>query len=129
MDKENPNIEKYNILMPESDDAALCIQVDKPISKEGYEENFCPRMRDMIARHGGVRLLLYFTNYQGWEPEAALTNMGALTEFGPKVIKYAMVNPPNKEILRRKVNGLLISGETRVFEASELQDAIAWVKE
>lgn len=126
--KENANTQKYNILMPQSDDRALCFQIDKPISKEGYAENFVPRTRAMIERHGGIRLLLYFTGYKGWEPEAALANMGILTEFGPKVIRFALVNPPKKEILRAKVNEPLVSGETRVFDAAQLDEAIEWVK-
>jgi hypothetical protein len=126
--KENNNINKYNIVMPETDDRVLCLRVEKPISPEGYSENFAPRIRAMIEKHGGIRLLVYFCAYKGWEAEAALMNMGGLVEFGPKVIKFAMVNPPKKELVRHNVNKPLMAGETRTFEESELAEALAWVR-
>lgn len=126
--KEKSNADKYNPIMPESDDRVLCIRVEKPISSEGYSENFTPRIRAMIEKHGGIRFLIHFKEYQGWEAEAALMDMAGLVEFGPKVIKFAMVNPPKTEMLRYNVKKPLLSGEARTFEERELAEAIAWVK-
>jgi hypothetical protein len=126
---DNNHIQKYNIVMPETDDRVLCMRVEKPISAEGYSENFAPRVRAMIKKHGGIRLLVHYKTYKGWEAEAALMEMGGVAEFGSKVIKFALVNPPKREILRYNVHKPLINGEARVFEDSELDDAISWVKE
>jgi len=126
--KENSNIEKYNIVMPETDDRVLCLCVEKPISPEGYSENFTPRIRTMIEKHGGIRLLVHYKAYQGWEAEAALMEMGGVADFGAKVIKFALVNPPKREMLRYNVHKPLISGEIRIFEDSALDEAIRWVK-
>ncbi|MBU0800643.1 MAG: STAS/SEC14 domain-containing protein [Alphaproteobacteria bacterium] len=123
------NLEKYNTIMPESDDRALCMEVDKPISRDGYLGNFVPRVEAMLKARGEIRLLVHFKEYHGWEAEAATMSMGGLMEYGSKFRKFALVNPPKKEILRSKVNDPLMSGETRYFETDELQDAIAWVKE
>ena len=126
--KENNNIQKYNIVMPETDDRVLCLRVEKPISPEGYAENFAPRIRAMIEKHKGIRLLVHYKAYQGWEAEAALMEMGGVSEFGGKVIKFAMVNPPKREMLRYNVHKPLINGEIRVFKDDELDDAVRWVK-
>lgn len=122
------NISKYNRLMPESDHHALCFDIHKPISREGYSENFMPRIEDMIARNGEVRLLLYYSAYQGWEVAAALLDMGAITTYGPKMTKFALVNPPKKEIMQFTVKKSLIKGEMRVFNADQLAEAVAWIK-
>lgn len=126
--KENNNTHKYNIVMPETDDRVLCLRIEKPISPEGYSENFAPRIRAMIKQHGGIRLLIHFKAYQGWEAEAALMDMAGTAEFGQKVIKFAMVNPPKKEMLRHNVNKPLITGETRTFTDDELAQALTWVR-
>jgi hypothetical protein len=122
------NLEKYNTVLPESDDRALCMEVDKPISRDGYLGNFVPRIEAMLKAHGEIRLLVHFKEYQGWEAEAAMMSMGGLMEYGSKFRKLALVNPPRKEIVRSKVNTPLMSGETRYFDSHELHDAIAWVK-
>lgn len=126
--KENSNTHKYNIVMPETDERVLCLRIEKPISPEGYSENFAPRIRAMIEKHGGIRLLIHFKAYQGWEAEAALMDMAGVAEFGQKVIKFAMVNPPKKELLRHNVNKPLITGEARTFTDDELAQALAWVR-
>ena len=125
---ENNNINKYNIVMPETNDRVLCLQVEKPISPEGYSENFVPRIRAMLEKHGGIRLLVYYKEHKGWEAQAALMEMGGVAEFGSRVVKFALVNPPKRDMLRYNVQKPLISGETRVFEEDALADALEWVK-
>jgi hypothetical protein len=115
--------------MPQSDDRALCFEVHKPISPEGYSQNFLPRLDAMLDAAGEIRLLIYFSDYKGWETEAAIMDMGAIAVYGAKVAKFAMVNPPKKEIVQYAVKKPLIHGEIRIFEESQLQEAVVWVKE
>lgn len=119
--------DKYNIVMPETTDRVLCLRIEKTISPEGYTENFLPRLQAMIDKHGGIRLLVHFKEHKGWEAEAALMDMAGTLEFGPKVIRFAMVNPPKKDMLRHNVNKSMVAGETRIFATEELADALQWV--
>jgi len=121
--------EKFNEIMAESDDRVLCVKVHKPISKEGYNENFINRLRTMTERHGEIRLLVYFADFKGWEPEAALDDMAAALQLGSKFRKLALVNPPEKNIMQFKFKRPLFAGEARFFGAEDLDEAIAWVKE
>lgn len=120
--------EKYQTIMPETDGRVLCVQVDKPISKVGYEQNFLPRLQNMLQEHGELRVLIYYKDYQGWEMEAAQNDMEAVLVYGKKVRKLALVNPPDREVFRREFKKPLISGELVVFKEEELSDAISWVK-
>ena len=80
-----PN-EKYNVIMPESTDQALCVMIDRPIS-DGYSENFLPRVDKMIEIHGEIRVLIYFKVFQGWEEDAARHDMRAFAEYAKKFKK------------------------------------------
>jgi SpoIIAA-like len=121
--------ELYNTIMPETTDRALCIQVDKPISAKGYDENFTPRIDAMIKQYGEVRLLVYYKHFQGWEEEAAKGNMAELPKYSKVLRKMALVNPPRSELFKNKIKQPVLSGETRVFNENELADALAWIHE
>lgn len=120
--------EKFNRLMPESEGAALCYELSKPISKEGYEDNFLAPALQLVNKYGELRLLMYYTNYQGWEQEAAEMDIAAHVELGRYMKKMALVNAPEKEIMSRMVKKALNHGELRFFKTEQLQEAIAWVK-
>lgn len=120
--------EKFNTIMPETTDRALCVMIDKPVSLEGYKDNFLPRAHKMIEQYGEARFLVYFKKYQGWEEEAAIMDFAATQTIGGKVNRFAIVNPPPKYIALQTLRKPLMSGETRYFNEDELQDAIIWVK-
>ncbi len=120
--------EKYNTVMPETDDYTICMQVDKPISKEGYRDNFMPRLREMMDKHGELRILVYFKKYDGWEEQAAGFDIETTVNYGKFVKKMAFVNPPEKMIFNNKIREPLISGELEYFSEEDLKKAIKWVK-
>ncbi len=120
--------DKYQTIMPETDDRVLCVQVDKPISRIGYEENFLPRIERMLRQNDELRILIYYKDYQGWEKEAAQNDMEAVLVYGKKVRKLALVNPPDREVFRREFKKPLIAGELVFFKEEELSDAISWVR-
>ncbi|MCM2343619.1 MAG: STAS/SEC14 domain-containing protein [Alphaproteobacteria bacterium] len=120
--------EKFNTIMPETTDRVLCIMVDKPVSTEGYKENFLPRIEKMIADHGEIRCLVYFKHYQGWEEEAAALDFTMTAKLGNKLKRFAVVNPPQKLLALHNLRKPLITGETRAFNETELKEALLWVQ-
>lgn len=122
------NNDKYNVIMPQTDDKALCIQVERTISSEGYEENFLPRINKMIDEYDEIRLLIYYKKFQGWEEEAAKNDMETTARFGRKIAKMALVNPPQKEIFQSTIKKPILTGEIRLFEEKNLDKAIEWIK-
>lgn len=125
---KNIDTSKFNDLMPESDERAICFEISKPISSEGYDLNFLPKLQNMIEEQGSAAILVYFKNYQGWEEEAALADMAATFQFGAKIRKLAFVNAPEKYNTQLNVRQPLIDGDFKFFEESELQTALEWVK-
>lgn len=121
------NSEKYNVIMPQTTDKVLCIQIEKVISSEGYAENFLPRIKEMYQKHGEIRILLYYKNFLGWEPDAAKQDMFASADFGSKIPKIAFVNPPESEIFHRMMKKEFFAGEMKFFNENELDDALEWV--
>lgn len=119
--------EKLNRLMPESEGPVLCYEITKPISLEGYEL-FLKLVRDILERYGEVRVLMYYSDYQGWEKGAAEMDFASHIEFGPKLVKLAIVNAPEKEIMARIIRKPLTGAELRFFSEEGLQEALAWIK-
>lgn len=119
---------KFNRLMPESEGPVICYEISQPISEEGYAANFLSPARAIIETYGEVRLLLYFTQYQGWATRAAEMDISAHSEFGRYVTKLALVNAPEKEIMARLLKKPMIAGELKFFSAADLQEALRWIK-
>lgn len=121
--------DKFNSIMPQTTDKVLCIEVDRVISAEGYAENFLPRAKEMIARHGELRVLVNYKNFKGWEAEAAKMDMMAAANMGKHLKKAALVNPPKSEIFQRKMKDAIMSGEFKFFNEDEFDRALTWVSE
>ncbi len=120
---------KYNTIMPESEGCVLCIMIDKPISAEGYKENYLSRVQKIMEEYGDLRLLVYFKEYHGWEKEAAAMDLASSTETHARVSKNALVNPPPSLIALTQLRKDIRQGETRIFTEEQLQDALKWLKE
>lgn len=123
---DNP---KYNVVLPQTDERVLCLQIDRTISKEGYTENFLPRIQTMLETKGEIRILIDFKAYKGWEEEAAMIDMSTLLEYGQGVKKFALVNPPEIMVKQSSIKSHLIAGEIEVFKSEEFDEALEWVRE
>lgn len=119
---------KYNIVMPETDDSCLCLQIEREISGDGYKENFLNRVDKMLAVYGEIRFLIYYKNFSGWDKEAAMLDISANARLRDKIHKVAMVNAPESEAMRGLMREGTLSGHIRMFEEHELEEALIWVK-
>jgi hypothetical protein len=120
--------EHFNEIMPQSDDRVLCLRITKPITGDGYQQNFITRLDQMIDRHGEIRLLVWYADYKGWEEDAARNNMLSAVQYGQKICKVAMIDPPQSRIIDAKIKAPLLSGEVRIFTATEFDQALDWVR-
>lgn len=118
----------YNEIMPESDDRVLCIRITKPITEDGYKNNFLPRIDAMVSKHGGVRLLAWYDQYKGWEENAAKENMISTILYAGKVRKIALINPPESRLIDAKIKMPVVGGEIKIFNDNEFETALAWVR-
>lgn len=119
--------QNFNEIMPETTDRILCIRIVRPITAEGYRHNLLDRLDRMIATYGEIRLLVHYEHYVGWEEDAARDNMATLPEYGPKIRRMALVNPPKSAILDAKIKQPLLKGEVKIFSDDEISTALEWV--
>lgn len=122
-------MDKFNKITNESSGCLLCIIVDKPISLEGYTQNFLPRAQQIIEEYGELRLLVDYEFYQGWEEEAARLDMANVIEGGKFLTRIALINPPDRVVFQVKLKEPLLGGEIRIFNRDQLAEAMVWVKE
>ena len=121
---------KFNNIIPEwSSDKAICILLDKPITRFGYESNFLPKVQDMLEKNNAIRLGLYMEDYQGFEKDAAALDMATWSTYGPHTEKLALINPPESFIFKVKMKAPLIKGEIRYYNRHEKDEALAWLNE
>lgn len=120
---------KFNPLMAESSGNILCFQVDRPISAEGYTENFLPKFRAVVEKYGEARILVYYKHYQGWEVEAADMDLRMGDAVSRYISKVAYINPPQREVFRPQLTKSLWSGELKIFAEDEMDAALAWIRD
>ncbi len=83
----------------------------------------------MVERHGEARLLVHYDNYKGWESQAALMDLGMTMKYAKKIRRIALVNPPEAELKRRKINeDIYKDTEIEIFSEDEIDKAVTWVK-
>lgn len=116
----------FNEVMDGCGEKTLCMKITKTITSEGYKKNFLPRINKIIAEYGEVRILIYFQNFKGWEIDAARHDMEAFGRIAKKISKIALVNPPESEVFRRAVKKEILNGELKLFNESDLEQAIEW---
>lgn len=121
--------DKFNTIMPESEGCVICVMIDKPITADGYRDNYITRVEKIIEQYGELRVLVYFKEYQGWEKEAAAMDFAEAPKSHDRMTKCAMVNPPPTLITLKEVRKDIFKAETRIFRESELQDALQWIKQ
>lgn len=126
-----PKEDKFNeitIIEEKCDGFVLVARIHKPISEEGYKENFMPRVKKIIEKYGEFRMLVYYEDFQGWEKDAASNDLEMLTTYGKQITKVAVVNPPKEEVFRSKVIKPMIGGEVKYFNEKDFDEALEWAK-
>ena len=123
--------EKFNVIMPETTDRALCIQIEKIISSEGYAKNFTPRIHKMLESHEKIRMLIYYKDFKGWEENAAAQDMELSILLTQRLERMALVNAPEREEIQKRMKKKMISNscDLQFFNEEDLDEAMAWIKE
>ncbi len=122
----------YNRILEQSEGPLLCIEVKEPVRLDAYKNSYLPHIEKNLAEFDHLDMLFYYPdreNFLGWEEEAADLNLQKFTEFGRKVHKIALVDAPEKVVLRWNLMQPLFGGEVKTFEKDQFDQALAWVKD
>ncbi len=118
---------QINQLMDESEGSLLCYRIAGKVIESEYLD-FLARVKANIATYGEFRLLLLYTNFQGWEQSAAEMDVAFYVEYGKYLKKFCLIGAPDKEVMSKLIAKQMISGELRIFAAGRLAEALEWAK-
>jgi SpoIIAA-like len=108
-------------------DSVLVFEAVGKLLREDYEKVLEPAVRDMIARQGEVRFVYVLGNeYEGYSLGAGWEDVKTGLGDSSKWTRCAVVT--NHEWIRHGVSmfGWMMPGQTKLFEPSDLEAAIAW---
>jgi hypothetical protein len=115
-------------MMPESQANILGVKAAGELTRQDFQEVLVPRLKAIIAEHGGVRVLFCLDkDVQGWDL-AALEHDGFGRHDLQAFQKVAMVGASFQISLQMKLLALLLSGEVRNFSRDELPEAWTWIR-
>lgn len=127
--KSSPTRGPSVIVLPDTDETTLCVEMKGLIRRQDYEKNFRNRILEIAKNHRRFNILIsYAPSFKGWEPEAADLSLKSIMELGGKLRRHACINPPDTILFRNKLSSALFGGQTRYFDNGKYDEALAWVK-
>jgi hypothetical protein len=118
-----------DFIMAETTDRAVCF-----LAQGGPKpENFVmasAACQAVLDRRGELRVLVYFKDFGKWDEKTSQMDMGFSMDYGSKMTRLALVNPPPHIINLFKIKeGLHSNRQVRYYPENEFADALAWVNE
>ena len=117
-------------IMPETEGKMLAVEAKEKLTYEDYEEVFIPKLNQLIEKYGEIKVLMYLAeDFTGWEPEAAWDDAKFGLQHRNDFEKIAVVGGPKWVEWATRIGAYFTDGQVIIYEASDLQAAISWVKE
>lgn len=117
-------------ILPETQGNTLVVKATAKLTTKDYEEIFIPKLKELIQKHGKVRAVVYLDdNFEGWELGAMWDDAKFGMQHRNDFDKIALVT--NKKWIEwaTKIGSHFIKGQLITFDGSQLQEALAWIKE
>ncbi|WP_425044165.1 STAS/SEC14 domain-containing protein [Primorskyibacter sp. S87] len=95
---------------------------------ENAEADLDARIRERQADHGGFRLLLDLTEFDGWQGLSALASHFSLVRDHAGIPdRVAILGDKSWQHMAQRVAGRFLNAETRFFGGDELDQAKSWL--
>lgn len=114
--------------LPISSGSVLGFRMSGKLHDEDYK-SFVPLVDAAIAKHGKVRLLAQFQDFEGWEAKALWDDVKFSTTHCTKIDRIALVGEQSWEKWMAAVCKPFTMATIKYFQASELAQAQAWLQE
>ena len=114
--------------LPQSTDSLLGFKLSGKLHDEDYQ-HFVPIVEAAIARHGKVRILSDFEDFQGWDLHALWDDTKFSTKHCADVEKVALVGDRVWEKWMAKVCQPFTRAKIQYFDVKEIGQAWAWLAE
>lgn len=119
---------KTVIILPETSQTTLCLQLTGMITPEDFTEFFDTPVRYMADHFEYYNLYAYYDPaFKGWSREAADLSFKCISLCVPKARRLAYVNAPDSRMLMMKMLSPILRAEVKYFEESEKEAALKWV--
>ena len=96
------------------------------LHKSDYAD-LAPIIDEVVAEHGGVRLLFDTRGLTGWTPGAMWEDFKIGMHHLKDVERIAFVSDGGWHDVLAKATGLVVKNEIRVFTPEQIVDAEAWI--
>lgn len=118
----------YQIL-PQSQDDVLGIRISEKLTKDDFD-CLAPFLKARVRDHAPLRVLLLMEEWRGWASLTALwEDLKLDTELNKHVARIAMVGDEEWERRMTKFIKPFAKGQLRYFDAADLEEAWAWLRE
>ena len=107
-------------------DNACGFKMSGKLHDEDYQK-FVPAIDAVIAKHGKVRLLAQFHEFQGWDLHALWDDAKFSTTHCTTIDRIALVGDKTWEKWMAKVCKPFTMAQIRYFEVAEVEAAKAWL--
>jgi hypothetical protein len=115
-------------LLPESSGKVLAFKMSGKLHDEDYKK-FVPLVDDAIAKEGKVRMLAQFHDFHGWDLHALWDDIKFATTHCTRIERIAMVGEKRWQEWMAKVCKPFTMAKIRYFDAADLDQAWAWLRE
>jgi hypothetical protein len=117
-------------ILPETQGNTLVVKATSKLTTKDYEEVFIPKLKELIQQHGKVRAVLYLDdNFEGWELGAMWDDAKFGIQHRNDFDKIAIVSSKKYIEWASKIGSHFMKGQLKPFDGSQLQEALAWIKE
>lgn len=114
--------------LPNSTPGVLGFKLSGTLHDADYK-TFVPAIDDAVAKHGKVRLLAQFHDFQGWDAKALWDDIKFSTTHCTKIERIAMVGEKKWEEWMAKVCKPFTMASIKYFDAANIDDAKKWLQE
>jgi hypothetical protein len=117
-------------ILPETKENLLAVKATEKLTRKDYEEVFIPKLKQLIQEHGKVRAVVYLDdNFDGWEIGAMWDDAKFGIQHRNDFDKIALVSSKKWIEWATKIGAHFMKGQMKTFDGSQLQEALAWIKE
>jgi hypothetical protein len=118
----------YEIL-PQSQDDVLGVRASDTLTEADYDR-LVPFLEARVREHGPLRVLVLMEDWHGWDSLGALWEDAKMdAHLNEHIERIAMVGDEEWERWMTKLSKPFADGRLRYFDAADLDEAWAWVRE
>jgi hypothetical protein len=114
--------------LPTSSENVLGFKLSGKLHDADYK-NFVPVIDAAVAKHGKVRILAQFHDFQGWDLHALWDDIKFSTTHCTKIDRIALVGDKTWQKWMAQVCKPFTMAKIRYFDATEIPAAQAWLAE